>query len=235
MPEQVLNDCGIWIEGLDFAGVSNQVSGTFVAETPESTTFASGGWRERAENGLKTSSFSIEGFYDDLDAEQFESLGTEPSVTVAPAGEDFGDVAYVIPVAVSAHAQSGAIGELLAMSYAAEGNGEPSRAKILDVHTAIDLDATITRRQLGALAADETLTVWLHINKVSPTGTLTITLRSANTQSSPATDQDSITPTETGLYLLTQAGPETQDWWDLEYDLGGPDAEWDIAAAYEIG
>ena len=235
MPEQVLTDCGIWIAGLDFAGVSNSVSADFSVETPESTTFASGGWRERAEGGLKTATFSIEGFYDDLDAEQFESLGSEPSVTVAPVGEDFGDLAYIIPVAVSAHSRNGGIGELLAMSYAAEGNGAPSRAKIFDVRDGIDTDVTSTRRQLGALSAAQTLTVWVHLSKISATGRVIVTLRSADTQGSTPNDEDTVTATETGLYQLTQAGAVTNDWWDLEYDVGGTTPEWNIAAAYEIG
>ena len=43
---------------------------------------------------------------------------------IVPAGQDAGDVAYIVPVAVSGHELGGSIGELLAFTYAAEGDGQ---------------------------------------------------------------------------------------------------------------
>ena len=39
MPEQVLIDVGIWIEGVSYAGVSNSVGVEVSVDTPEKTVF----------------------------------------------------------------------------------------------------------------------------------------------------------------------------------------------------
>ena len=125
MAEQVLKDVGIWIDGVDYAGVSNSVGIDLTAAAPVSTRFK-GGWVRRAAGGLKTAALSMEGFLDTdgPGAAQYASLGTEKSVMIVPAGQVAGDVAFVVPVAVSGHSPlGGGVGELAAWTYAAEGDG----------------------------------------------------------------------------------------------------------------
>ena len=59
--------------------------------------------------------FTLSGFFDTdgPDKEQFNSLGEERSVLVVPAEMTPGAVAWVVPVAVSAHETAGSIGELI--------------------------------------------------------------------------------------------------------------------------
>ena len=89
MARHVLTDVGIWIDGLDFAGVSNSVGIEMAADTPEDTVFASGEWKSFAEGGLKTDTLTLEGFYDTTgpDADIFDSLGKEESAMVVPDGQ----------------------------------------------------------------------------------------------------------------------------------------------------
>ena len=170
MAEQVLKNVGIWIEGYSFAGVSNSLTIEPTLETPESTTFDSGDWREYAEGGLKGVSFSLEGFFDERDEQQFESLGQERSVMCVPAGQMPGDVALVIPVRVSGHALSGSVGELLAFTYAGEGDGETVRGQVFDIQEGVTADNTSTRLNLGPIATGETLEVWVHVTRSRRSG-----------------------------------------------------------------
>ena len=129
MAETVLTDVGIWIDGFNYDFVSNSVALDVSADTPETTTFKAArlGWRTRAPDGLKNADFSLEGFFNTvgLDEDQFDTLGNERSVMVTPAGIAAGDVAYIVPVAVSGHQLGGSIGDLLAFTYASRATGSP--------------------------------------------------------------------------------------------------------------
>ena len=161
MAAQTLTNVGIWIAGIDYSGVSNTISGEFAADAPEATHFRPpGGYRVRVAGGLKTSSFSFDGYVDDASpaVELWEDLAGEESVMVVPAGFNAGDLAYVIPVTVSAHMPIGAsIGDLAALSYASEGNGQPDRARVFDVREGVTADVTASRVQLGEVAAGRDL------------------------------------------------------------------------------
>ena len=145
MPSKVLKDVGIWIDGRDYSGVTNEVSGPeLTVDTPENTTFRpAGGYRTMATGGLKASALSMGGFFDSAlanDAEHFDSLATKNIVTLAPAGVTPGEVAYVVPVTTSAHSLGGSVGDLEAFSYAAVGNAEVYRAQVFDVREGVTAD-----------------------------------------------------------------------------------------------
>ena len=232
MAEQTLKDVGVWIGGVDFAGVSNSVSLDLSADTPESSVFK-GEWRRRAAGGLKTSAFSLEGFFDTdgPDEQQFASIGNERSVMIVPAGQDAGDVAYVVPVAVSGHSLAGAVGELLAFTYAAEGDGQPYRAQVLDIREGVTSDNVTTRVNLGAIATGETMEVWVHVTRRA--GRVQVELESAadaTTASATTRDVEAGVNT-TRLVKLSVAGPITDAWWQLRYDVAVGSPEFDFASA----
>ena len=238
MAETVLTDVGIWIDGFNYDFVSNSVALDVSADTPESTTFKDArlGWRTRAPDGLKNADFSLEGFFNTvgLDEDQFDTLGTERSVMVTPAGIAAGDVAYIVPVAVSGHQLGGSIGDLLAFTYAAEGDGQPYRAQLFDVREGVTADVNTSRRQLGALAADAKIQVWVHV--IRNAGSLELVLGSSDTPSSSITDRATESGiNETGLYVLEFDGPQTDDWWRIEYNVSGGSPDFDMAAAVLIG
>ena len=153
MPEQILKNVGIWIDGRNMAGVSNAVGITLEAEAPESTSFADE-WRTRSEGGLKTAGLSLEGWYDrgDIDAAQFSSLGNDGSAMIAPAGQTAGAVAYVVPYAANAWEPGASVGELMAFTFAGEGDGEPVRGQVFDVRENETADNVTARVNLGPIA-----------------------------------------------------------------------------------
>ena len=240
MAEQTLKDVGIWIEGVSYAGVSNSVSLDLSADTPEATVFK-GEWRRRAEGGLKTTAFSLEGFFhtDGPDADQFDSLADERSVMIVPAGQVPGDLAYVVPVAVSGHELGGSIGELVAFTYAGEGDGRPFRAQVFDIRENVNSVVIPPRRQLftAAPTIGARVDVWLHVARTSMAGTMQAELRSAAFQTGGATStRANVAITGSGLYLLSYTVPDpaiTHQWWGLSLSPAA-NGVYDVAAGVAV-
>ena len=232
MPEQVLKNVGIWIDGRDLAGVSNSVGVSLEAEAPESTTFADE-WRTRAEGGLKTSSFSLEGYYDigEIDAAQFASIGQAGSAMIAPAGELPGNLAYIIPYEANAWEPGASVGELMGFTFAGEGDGVPHRGSVLDIRETVTAALSTPRQNLGAVPAGQHIVAWVHVNAVG--GMMDLALRSAATaQGGTHTERaHRLGVSDTGLYILQASGPITDEYWELYLVPHGANPEFDIAVA----
>ena len=176
---------------------------------------------------------SLDGFFDETDAAQFESLGNERSVLAVPDTMLAGDVAWIVPVAVSAHALSGSVGELFGFAYAAEGDGPTVRGQVMDIREGLTADAVTPRLDVGPVSAARTLRAFVHI--VRRTGSLDLTLRSSTVQTGGAStfraSRNGIMAS--GLYELTFTGATTNRWWFLDYDIAGT-SDFDIAAAVNV-
>ena len=241
MAKLVLTDVGIWIEGDSYAGVSNSVGVDTTADAPESTNFESGKWRDYEEGGLKVSSLSLGGFFDaeETDKQQFESLGKERSVLIVPDGKNPGDVARVVPVVASAHGISGSIGDLVGFAYAAQGDGRPLRAFVMDIRSGIDSDVDQARQDFGAIPVGHVQKVFLHVKRRS--GTLRVDLMSAAAMAGGTVTQrvQTLNIVETGIYeLVVQSGalnPVNDEYWFLRYDVSGANPDFDVAAASIYG
>ena len=232
MPDRVLTDAGIWISGYDLAGVSNSVTLNASVNLLDRSTFADEGWTKRAA-GLKTSSFALSGFFDTdgPDEEQFNSLGAERSVLVVPAEMTPGAVAWVVPVAVSAHETAGSIGELIAFSYAAEGDGKPSRAQVVEIRENVRNNHTSAQVQLGAILAGQRMRVFIHATEVT-NGDLDINIRSGSQGGVTTSRAFRNNWNSTGMFELTIDGPITHDWWDVHYT--GVSGAFDMAVVAAI-
>ena len=240
MAERTLTDAGIWISGYDLAGVSNSVTLNASVALLDRSTFADEGWTKRAA-GLRTSAFTLSGFFDTdgPDAEQFNSIGQERSVLVAPGGEDAGDLAYVVPVAVSSHETSGSIGELVAFSYAAEGDGKPERVEVFDIREGVDSVAGTPRQELfaAAPAIGQKVDVWLHAERTSMAGMMQAELQSAAAETGGASvARATVAIADSGLYLLSYTVPDPaikDQWWSLSLTPASGGV-YDIAAAVNV-
>ena len=235
MARHVLTDVGIWIEGLDFAGVSNSVGIEMAADTPEDTVFASGEWKSFAEGGLKTDTLTLEGFYDTTgpDADIFDSLGNEESAMVVPDGQSPGDVAHIVPIVVSGYTPlSGSVGDLAAIAYAAQGDKMPFRAQVLEIRENIHSNHTSNQVQLGAIPAGQTMRVFVHATEVN-NGDLDINIRSGSQGGVTTSRAFRNNWDRTGMFELTIDGPITHDWWDVHYT--GVSGAFDMAVAAVIG
>ena len=233
MAEQVLVDVGVWLDGRDLAGVSNTVSLSLEAEAPEKTSFKNE-WRERAAGGLKTATFSLEGFYDtgDIEAAQFEALGKAGAALLVPAELSPGAVAHIVPYQSVSYEVGAAVGELLTFTAAGEGRGQPYRASVLDIREGITSDDVSTRVNLGPIAAGETLEVWVHITRRA--GRVQIELESATTGTTTFITTRDVEAgiNMTRLHKFSVLGPITDEWWQLKYDFNVGSPDFDFAAAW---
>ena len=154
---------------------------------------------------------------------------------VVPAGMDAGDVAYVVPVAVSSHQLAASIGELLAFTYAAVGDGRLTRAQVFDIRENVTSDNVTPRVNLGPIATGETLDVWVHVTRRA--GRVQISVESAANQTTgtATTRGGAAGINTTRLEKYSIAGPVTDEWWQLRYDfsVGSPDFDFASAAAIQ--
>ena len=152
---------------------------------------------------------------------------------VVPAGQAGGDVAYIVPVAVSAHSPlGGGVGELAAWTYAAEGDGPAFRAHVLDIREGVTADTSPPHYELGAVASGQRVYVWVHVWRNS--GTVHIRLRSKATAGGATTNRiDLGSITGTGLYAGSAVGPITHRFWELHYNITGT-SDFDFAGAAAI-
>ena len=154
---------------------------------------------------------------------------------VVPAGMDAGDVAYIVPVAVSSHQLGASIGELLAFTYAAVGDGPLVRAQVFDIRENATSDNVTPRVNLGPIATGETLDVWVHVTRRA--GRVQISVESATNQTTgtATTRGGAAGINTTRLEKYSIAGPVTDEWWQLRYDfsVGSPDFDFASAAAIQ--
>ena len=221
MPEQVLKNVGIWIDGRNMAGVSNSVGITLEAEAPESTSFADE-WRTRSEGGLKTAGLSLEGWYDrgEIDRAQFNSIGEDGSAMIAPAGQTAGPVAYVVPFRrqrIRARGQRGRADGLHVCrggrrrAGPGPGGRRAGRCVVGRYHDAAEPRGDSHRRDAGSLGAHhpESRAEYRFELESATTGTTTfITTRDVEAGIN-----------STRLHKFSVLGPITDEWWQLKYDF----------------
>ena len=151
---------------------------------------------------------------------------------VTPSGDQPGDVAYIVPVVASSHAPGASVGELLAFTYASEGNGPTARAQVLDIREGVTADTVSPHLEVGAVASGQRMHVWVHVKRNS--GTVHIRLRSKATAGGGFTNRvDLGSITGTGLYTGSVGGAITHRFWELHYNITGT-SDFDIAAAVVV-
>jgi len=95
------------------SGRTNTVSLSFSAETPDVTSFAGAGWRERIQDGLKDWELSIGGFYDpaatQIDTILFGILGASTRVQYGPGGSISGCTKYTASAVCSDYTVDGSV------------------------------------------------------------------------------------------------------------------------------
>jgi hypothetical protein len=166
----VLTDCTTWIAGHDFTADSNSVSLSVEAETQDSTTFGSGGYRER-KAGLKTLAADLECFYQAgsglIDPTVFSSLGTANEVaTFSPTGA-VQTTAYMAQVGKFETEFLGSVGEMAGQSLSMQGtDGLAGAVRGLVCKAKANVSATGATGSavnLGAGAAGQYLYLTLHV------------------------------------------------------------------------
>lgn len=241
MAVQVLTDALVLINGADLSGYSNKVSVDAAVEELDSTTFASGGWREKV-GGLASHEFMVEGFWDVGDAAKpdnrlWTDLGTVAAWTATPAAA-VGTVAYLGNVLSGSHVVGGDVGTLAPFAARGNGSGRVIRGELLhSPGTARTTTGTTTGVQLGALTSAQAMYAALHVCSVSgTTPTLVVTLQSASTQGGSYTDRITFSSANTvSSQLSSYAGAQVHTWWRVSYTIAGTSPSFLFAVAAGIG
>ncbi len=227
MAAQVLTDMLVLVNGADLSGYSNKMELSGSVEDLDATTFASGGWTEKAP-GLKTHEWNIEGFWAAgsaaLPDDRFwTDLGTTAAWTAA-SSQVTGSPAYLGNVYSGGFKVGGDIGTLAPFSAHGMGNSRIIQGQLLHpASTARTTSSTSTGVQLGALSATQAMYAAVHVCSVSGTlPTLIVKLQSSSTQGGSYTDRITFTSANTvSSQLSSVAGAVTDTWWRVNWTIAG--------------
>jgi hypothetical protein len=234
-----MTDCGIYVDGVDLTGVSNNVTLNAEGEDLDVTTFASGGWRERM-GGLKTVNADVAGFHDanTVDADTFNALGgTARPHSIGPTRTE-GDPVYLFRAGEFNYEQFGEVGAATPFSFSSMGtNGEGliRGVRLKSKGNVNATGATGTGVQIvGGVPSGQYLYGIFHVFSAGTTITGVIESDDANTFAS-ATTRITFGPVTVagGTWGVRVAGAIADDWYRLR--ITAVTGTFSIASAVGIG
>lgn len=200
----VLTDSGIFVHEHEITDAAGALSVETSVDTPDATTFGSGGWREFLP-ALKTTAFGVDGYADfgtDLSDEAlFGKLGlADRVISVVPEGPTEGNIAFSATcVAGSYSGIGGAIGDIAGFQLGAQASSYTTRGTLM--HYGEETNAHDgTGFQLGA--ASSAIYGALHV--FSGTGSITVEIESD--------DNSGFTTPTTRLTFTAVAGTSSAEW-----------------------
>ena len=190
-------------------------------------------WEKRIA-GLKSATWSAE-VMQDFGTDEVDqllglsNLGSEFPISVAPAGETEGVVAYTFKANQFGYTPlSAAPGEVAMATLSGTGTGTPVvRGTLMHPHaTSRTTSGTTTGVQVGAVSASQTMYASLHVLSASGTSPTLDVVVESDDNSGFTTDIDRITFTQaTGITSewSSVAGAVGDDYWRVRYTIGGSD------------
>ena len=234
----ILRDQNILMGGYDLTTTANSVTVVGGRETQDVTVFTNQTRLYAA--GLKTASIEAAGFYeaDPYDAALFDELSLDAGTPFSVAnGSSPGDSAYSLRSFLGDYKPFGnAVGDIAGYSAGAASSGDLVRGTLM-LKSTVSASGQSTARQLGAVASGKKLYAILHVFSVDgTTPTLDVIIRSDNGSgmSSPITRVTFDQLIDIGAQWVELDGPVTDDWWDVDYTLGGTGPEFGFAVILAI-
>lgn len=240
----VLNaqDSSLWVHDVAVHNMANSLSLTQTRNTSDSTVF--GHKAETSTLGLIVVQASGSGFVDFDGEHAAMSAGFTGSaslvVTAAPSSAD-GDVAMLMPEGLTASwtPLDVTIGETAGMSVDLSGRSTkaPVSGRILAPEAARTATGNGTARQLGAVDAGESVFGSLHVVAASgstPTLDVLVTSDDASGFASPTTRLTFAQATGRTAQHLSAAGAITDDWWRVQWTIGGTSPSFTFAVVVGI-
>jgi hypothetical protein len=234
----ILRDQNIFMGGYELTGISNSVSVVAGRENPDFTVF--GNATRLYAPGLKTASIEAAGFFEanPYDAGLFGELalpaGTPFSVS---NGATPGAVAYSLLGMIGDYKPMGsAVGDVAEYSAGVASSGDLVRGSLM-LKSSVSASGLSTVRQLGMVSATQKLYAILHVFSVSGTSpTLDAIIRSdtGSGMSSPLTRATFSQMNARGAQWKEIDGAIADDWWQVDYTLGGTDPVFGLAVILAI-
>lgn len=224
MTIHVLRDVDVIADGYRLRGIMNSVALADIAELQEATVYADTARRRIA--GLRSASIDMEGYFDaTLDKELFDRIGVaNVPITVAPDGNAEGARAFFFRAIAGEYSHGGGVGEVNPFSLNAQGSDGSRLVRGTIMHNATrTTTANGTAQQIGAIAAGQRMYAALHVLAASASDTLDVVIASDD-NSGFTSGANRITfsqATAIGSQWLTLAGPITDNWWRVQWTIGG--------------
>lgn len=235
MATSVLKNCKLYTGGYDLSGDLNKLTLSYGCAPVEYPTFGYGTVRRLC--GLLEASYNFEGYSqlgDGLsDVVADAAIGTaDDVVTVCPTTGAAGQPGYTMKALGLNLERGGAVGEMFAFTADGSVSGSRLMRGTIMANGALTATGNGTARQLGAVATGSRLYAAMHVIAVAGTNpTLDMVVQSDIAENfADATARITFAQaTAIGAQFATPvAGPlvdgaEADDWWRLNYTIGGTD------------
>lgn len=223
MASEIISGRPVWVGGYEFSNKMNTVALDHGADDIDATTLADSTHVHKA--GLKSSGFSMEGFFDEvIDEQLFGNLSLEDvPVAIAAQQGNAGEVAYFFKTIQGEYQHGGSVGELHTFTAGGNARGDLVRGSI-HINGAVSTSSATSGIQSGAVASGEKVRAALFVTAASGTSpTLDVVVESDdNGAFSTATSRITFAQaTGVGAEILELDGPITDDYWRINYTLGG--------------
>lgn len=237
----ILKDQKFYVASYDLTGDTSTVSIEHSAADLDVTAFGDSSVSRIA--GLESITLSQEGFYQAGSGSVDEALSTRLGgamrpITVGKSSGTDGDAAWMFNATTFSYTPFGAVGEATPFSTSAASDSVLVDATFLHDDSAAETSTgNGTARQLGAVAAGETLYASLHVLAASgTTPTLDVTIESDDDSgmASPATQITFTQATGTTSEWQTAAGAITDDWFRVAFTIGGGSPSFTFVVAVGI-
>ncbi len=234
MGKQVFTNAAVFFGGYDVSGDLNAVACSTEVDIQDTTTFGSGGFREKLA-GVKDTAIELAGFWEggagNIDAALFARIGlSNAPVSLSHDGADDGELAYFLQSLLASYQPGATHGETMKFSASAQGDGDLVRGTIMHKATRTASGNGVTR-QLGAVSASQSMHAALHVLTADGTvPTLDVVIESDdNAGMSSATSRivfDQATAIGGEFKSIAGATVDpvngiTDDYWRATYTIGG--------------
>lgn len=235
-----LTSVGLYVDGYDVSGDTNQLSLESTAQELDVTTFGSGGSVARIA-GLTDTAFSHQGFVDltdnGIDEQAFANVTGIKPVTICPTGGADGETAFIFQSLQTQYNPGASVGEVYAFTVSGAGTAPLAGGKVLATKSAKTATSTGTAVQLEAVSATQKLFANLHVFAASGTTPTLVVKVQSDDNSGFTSAVDRITfSTATGITAEAKsvAGAVTDTYWRVSYTITGTSPSFTFAVAAGI-
>jgi hypothetical protein len=244
MGKFTLLNARLFTGGADLTANNNKIDLSANYADEDVTTFASGGWTEKAA-GLASTEISAEGFWEALDASKVDdnrwgALGGLGPWTVCPAGAAVGAVAYLTNALSGSYTLLGEVGKPAPWKAKGMGTWPLVRGQIgHDPGTARTASGTGAGAQiLGGVPAGKQLYAAAHVLSVAGTGSPTVTLAlesdTSNAFAAPTSRITFTAATTISAQIARVAGPITDTWFRPKWTISGTTPSFLFVVSYGV-
>ncbi len=228
MATQVVQNSKIWLDQFNLSSDLNSLAIDYSAEMLDDTVF--GDDTRSNKGGLKKVSMSMAGFWqagtDLVDEVLFSTLFSvaDAPCSISPEAGASGERAFLFQSIVGEYGQSGSIGDLYKFTATAQGTGKLIRG-LVGINSTVTASGNGTGYQLGAVSSTQKLYAALHVigpvTGTSPTLDVIIQRDDNAGFTSPATALTFTQATAKASQWLELAGAVTDDYFRVNYTVGG--------------